>query len=297
MDLSVAKINYIPSFFGRNRMYTDEYMQKTFIPYIEGDIPFEQVMKDHAISIQTLDAWSKEKFGMSFRKLYHTPMNKTLAARLQSKNAAGNTIREIAKSEGHSSKWVVERFKDFAILKQYEERQKLLDEFVPSMIKKGYTLERMVKEFKKISKKISISDSVISSWIAQNYGKSLAQIRTENKIYIDRENVDYQKIKLMLEEIFKNGGTITDASKKTGISKPMVFHWIERFGILTKMQCAKKNLDSILELRMAQGNTSKEIAKEVGVSATTVLKHARKLFKMTFSKAQRMLIKTYFTKH
>ena len=297
MDLSVTNINYTPNFFGRKKIYTNEYMTKTFLPYIEGDIPFEQLLKDHAVSIRTLDDWSKEKFMMPFRSLYYTTMNKTLVARLQKKKEAGSTIREIALSEGHSEKWVVERFKDLKILKRCEERQKLLEEFVPPMIKEGYTYERMVKELKKVFKRIPISDVIISNWIAQKYGKSLVQIRTENKIYIDREHVDCQKIKNMLETIFNRGGSITEASKLTGMAKSTIFYWIERLGLSTKKREAKKKLDSILELRMAQGYSCAEIADEAGVNYATVLKHAKKRFKISFSKAQRMLIKTYFTKH
>lgn len=297
MDLSVTKINYAPNFFGRKKIYTNEYMAKTFIPYVEGDIPFEQVLKDHPIAIRTLDDWSKEEFNMPFRRLYHTPMNKTLAARLQKKKEAGNTIKEIAKSEGHSARWVVERFKDLDISKQYEERQKLYKEHIPSMIEKGYTLDRMVRELKKNSKGISISDSTISEWIYQTYNKHLPELRAKSKIYIDRENVDYLSIKKVLEDIFRNGGSITDASKATGISKARIFYWIDRFDIPTKMREAKKKLDSIMELRMAQGALSKELAKEVGLCVSTVNKRAKARFKKTYKEAQKELMKTFFTKH
>ena len=297
MDLSVTKYNYIPAFSGRKRTYTDEYLEKTFLPYVEADIPYKQAIKENNVALPIVNAWSNTKYGMPFRNLYSTGMNRTLGERLKSMYEAGLKVTEIAKKEKHSVKWVAKVFKEFDLLKTYEKRQKLFETYIPSMIKAGYTLERMIKELRKKTEKISVTDSYISDWIKLTYGKSLIEIRKSNKIRINRENVDYESLKAQFIDIFiVRGGTISEASEETGMSKSMIASWLERFGIETKMQEAKKKLDQILERRMAQGYSPAEIAEESGLTIGTVNKRAKERFKTTFAKAQKQLIKTYFSK-
>ncbi len=291
MNLSVSLQNSMPAFFGRKKIYNDEYMQEKIVPYIESNIPSEKIVEEQNISMHSLNKWANEHYNMPFRKLYYTEINKTLASRLKEQQASGLSLAEIAQNEGHSMKWVTNRFKDFNILKQYEEQDKIFKELIPPMIEKGYTLEMMAREIRKISKAVKVSYSIISNWIDKTLGKKLLKIRTENKIEVNNDRFNYKKFKNILADLFKKGYSITEVSEMTGISKQKVIFLIDRYGITTKLRQAKKKLSNILEQRMADGYTSSEIAEEAGMTVMTVLKKAKRRYKMPFPEAQKMLMK------
>ena len=91
--------------------------------------------------------------------------------------------------------------------------------------------------------------------------------------------------------MFKKGYSITEVSEMTGISKQKVIFLIDRYGITTKLRQAKQKLNRILEKRMIDGYTSAEIAEEAGMTVMTVLKKAKRRYKMPFPEAQKMLMK------
>lgn len=273
MNIGISLNDYNTNliFSGRRPKFSKEELTKILVPLVDSNLPVKELMKKTGISRRIIEKWFDDNYGTTAAKLYRNARKNKLRTELIELRDSGKSNAEIAESLGQTKRWVDKQLYKLKATRVRTKRSMLMQENIPWMLEAGYTIER-------IHDALQVGKTTISNWIKKYYTSGVVRFRKQNNINIWRD-IDNKRFNFKQNFIsfFKNGGTITEATKLFDMSPASVFRWLKIFNIKTDKQQKFQKLDENLMECIDKKMNVTEIAKEYGVSPATVTRKIKKI--------------------
>ena len=239
---------------------------------LKSDITLKEMKNASGLTYNAINDWFIETKGITSRQFFKNKRDEVLKQELAEFHAKKTPLPKIAAFYGRSVRWVHDYMLNFGIIKPKHVIDKELDNSMMSIIHNGGTIRTAASQN-------NCSNSRVIKWLKNNLPEGIVEYRHKNNIRLHHEQDEKLiKIKKLLEQLFSEGKTITEAAKILELTTENICRLRDLFGLKTKKELAIERMKEMVPDFIKAKMRIPEMAKQIGeISTATIRRYIKSL--------------------